>query len=380
MRVWDDDPPEDRVAASGLSAGGDSAYTYDAVSGASIAQTDLVDDASHFVPGMIVSNATSTYTDAMGSTSPMVRRSSGSYDDDAFGVVALSPNLRFGQNTGAVNFVNVALTGRTVVFVSLENGPIHQGDRITASSIEGVGMKAVRPGTVVGVAISGFATSSCDVSFTKELTDADVSVPANACIGQVVVQLKAGQDLGIGSILQTATTTPFENLTSALSELANTAFNKGAQFLKMVVGELVAKVAVIGNLFADTITVNNLTVGSQSQPAGITLFDQVTHAPYCFSIQNGQSVTTPGTCDHPTGPSQTSTAPSSSTSSTSSNSSTSTPDTSVSTSTSDTTISTPAPDSTVSTSDASVTISTPDATPPPADTAPAADTTVAPVQ
>jgi hypothetical protein len=37
MRVWDDDPPEDRVAASGLSAGGDSAYTYDAVSGASIA-------------------------------------------------------------------------------------------------------------------------------------------------------------------------------------------------------------------------------------------------------------------------------------------------------------------------------------------------------
>jgi hypothetical protein len=264
----------------------------------------------------------------------MVRRSVGSYDDDAFGVVAFSPNLRIGQNIGAFEFVNVALTGRTLVLVSMENGPIHQGDRITASSISGVGMKANRAGTVVGVAISGFATSSCDASLNQKLVDAGVVVPANACLGEVVVQLKQGQDLGIGSILQDATTTKPESLSAALGELANTAFNKGAQFLKLVVGQLVAKVAVIGDLFADTITVNSLTVGSASQPAGITLYDQVSHAPYCLSISAGQTVTAPGTCEHPTGPAQTSSAPSSgnqTTTNTSSNNPTLTGDTATST-------------------------------------------------
>ncbi|MHB8648105.1 MAG: DUF5011 domain-containing protein, partial [Thermomicrobiales bacterium] len=40
----------------------------------------------------------------------------------------------------------------------------------------------------------------------------------------------------------------------------------------------------------------NLTVGSETHPTGITMYDKVTGAPYCFQIADGQSTTTPGVC------------------------------------------------------------------------------------
>jgi len=44
------------------------------------------------------------------------------------------------------------------------------------------------------------------------------------------------------------------------------------------------------------IVADNLTVGSQSHPTGITMYDKVTGAPYCFEIANGDATTTPGAC------------------------------------------------------------------------------------
>src|SRR3989344_795980 len=50
----------------------------------------------------------------------------------------------------------VALSGRVPLKVSTENGAIQPGDYITTSSITGVGMKATRPGQMVGKALAGF--------------------------------------------------------------------------------------------------------------------------------------------------------------------------------------------------------------------------------
>lgn len=52
----------------------------------------------------------------------------------------------------------LALAGRVRVKVSTQNGPIAVGDRITASDIPGVGMKATRAGTVVGSALESLDT------------------------------------------------------------------------------------------------------------------------------------------------------------------------------------------------------------------------------
>ena len=45
------------------------------------------------------------------------------------------------------------------------------------------------------------------------------------------------------------------------------------------------------NVFADQIV-----IGSQEKPAGITLYDIATRQPYCVRIENGSQVTMPGTC------------------------------------------------------------------------------------
>lgn len=45
------------------------------------------------------------------------------------------------------------------------------------------------------------------------------------------------------------------------------------------------------SVFAD-----NIVIGSQEKPSGITLYDVVTHLPFCMRIENGGQVTTSGTC------------------------------------------------------------------------------------
>jgi hypothetical protein len=44
------------------------------------------------------------------------------------------------------------------------------------------------------------------------------------------------------------------------------------------------------------VVVEAFTVGSASQPAGITLYDEETKEPYCFKMKGGMATTTPGIC------------------------------------------------------------------------------------
>ncbi|MFC1802164.1 tail fiber domain-containing protein, partial [Patescibacteria group bacterium] len=59
----------------------------------------------------------------------------------------------------------------------------------------------------------------------------------------------------------------------------------------------------LGLTFADgvayfkSIVVESLTVGSSDNPAGITLYDEVTRQPYCLKISNGATVTQAGECN-----------------------------------------------------------------------------------
>jgi len=50
----------------------------------------------------------------------------------------------------------VSLSGRVLVKVSTENGPIEPGDLLTSSSIPGVAMKATKAGPVIGKALEAF--------------------------------------------------------------------------------------------------------------------------------------------------------------------------------------------------------------------------------
>ncbi|MDD2657984.1 MAG: tail fiber domain-containing protein, partial [Candidatus Pacebacteria bacterium] len=60
--------------------------------------------------------------------------------------------------------------------------------------------------------------------------------------------------------------------------------------------QLVSDTFYAARSFVDRLTTANLTVGSSTAPAGVTFYDKVTKAPYCFAIENGTPTTTPGAC------------------------------------------------------------------------------------
>jgi hypothetical protein len=80
-----------------------------------------------------------------------VKRSQTSYQKDVLGVVSTTPGFVAGAYTE--NSYPIALVGRVPVSVSTENGMIKAGDRITAASIAGYGMRATVAGRVIGTAL-----------------------------------------------------------------------------------------------------------------------------------------------------------------------------------------------------------------------------------
>ena len=59
------------------------------------------------------------------------------------------------------------------------------------------------------------------------------------------------------------------------------------------------------NIASRYITVNNVNVGSQKTPSGITLYDEATKQPFCVKVRAGQAVTEAGECGTASDPSST---------------------------------------------------------------------------
>jgi hypothetical protein len=94
--------------------------------------------------------------------------------DALVGVISTKPGLLlggFGNETyeGEIE-VPVTLTGRVPVKVNLQGGNIYLGDRISFSSVPGVGMKATTTGTVAGIALESFTGTATSTASTTEGT------------------------------------------------------------------------------------------------------------------------------------------------------------------------------------------------------------------
>lgn len=88
-----------------------------------------------------------------------VTKSQGAGDSGVIGVYSENPALELSQGDGALGnnkVVAVALAGRVPLKVTTENGPIKNGDYLTASSVPGVAMRATKAGVVVGQAMAPY--------------------------------------------------------------------------------------------------------------------------------------------------------------------------------------------------------------------------------
>ena len=86
--------------------------------------------------------------------------------ESLLGVVSGQPGLALGSTyeldgqAAIANQYPVALSGRVLVKVSTEGGEIGLGDKITISSLDGIGMKAVNSGKIVGTTLEAFDSAS----------------------------------------------------------------------------------------------------------------------------------------------------------------------------------------------------------------------------
>ena len=106
--------------------------------------------------------------------------------DNLFGVVVQADASLLSFQGTAKNQAQVATSGTVPMIVADINGPVKQGDSITASPIEGVGMRATSNIKVIGTAQQDLATSTGKK--TQNLTDT-AGVKRDVVIGVITANV-----------------------------------------------------------------------------------------------------------------------------------------------------------------------------------------------
>lgn len=172
-------------------------------------------------------------------------------DSALAGVIATDPGYLLGDS-GAAGQRPVALAGRVPVKFSLENGPVKLGDRITPSSIPGVGMKAGIFDDTVGIVIDTPVTDAHGNTTVMIFLDLQRGIDV-AMIGDALIGESASSSAALASTTATSS-----------APLAPSGFV--TKLLGVLKTSLVAWFADVGNgigeFFASKVRTNELCVGS----------------------------------------------------------------------------------------------------------------------
>ena len=236
---------------------------------------------------------------------PSVTRAINTKDGHVIGIVSSHPGITLGLDYEAFlpNSYPIALVGRVPVKVSLQGGVIHSGDRITISSIPGVGMKAN-------------ATSSVTVAIALNDWQGDPSVLDTAQTGTVLgfVNLSytdLSKHISGGQIALTSSTTgaliPLFALASDDSDvryLADRPLNLSGQSITNLKALFSANgkwsLDENGKLVIEDLEVKgSIKVGTPTNRTGVTLFDETNGSPYCIKMIAGVLQSVLGECGFP---------------------------------------------------------------------------------
>jgi len=207
------------------------------------------------------------------------------------GIVSSNPGMILGNNeNNATSSYPIALSGRVPVKISLENGPIAIGDRITISSVlAGVGMKYVATSTSSGQPTVGMALEP----FDGWTTDSEGAATFSQT-GMVLVFVNLGQPQlaasgGTGSLAEMTADTV--SLNSDLNVNGFSLLN-----VKSISGlGGLWKIDEGGNITAQSVETQKLTIGGGAA-SGVTIYDRQTGAPKCIYIEGGVIKTSDGAC------------------------------------------------------------------------------------
>ncbi|MDP2638627.1 MAG: hypothetical protein Q8P06_00430, partial [Candidatus Azambacteria bacterium] len=197
------------------------------------------------------------------------------------GIISTQPgNLLGYEAENASSSYPVALVGRVPTKVSLENGPIAVGDKISASSVAGVGKKAVAGEATVGMALEAFVGTGVG------------STPGNLGIGTSKIMVFV--NLGQPSLTAAKGTGDLADMVTASADMNMNGF--ALLNVKSIVGmNGLWRIDESGNITAQSVQTQALTIGGGSA-SGVTVYDRSTTQPKCIYIEGGAIMTSDGAC------------------------------------------------------------------------------------
>ena len=189
------------------------------------------------------------------------------------GIISTSPWQSFGKGVKAVgqNPQPVALVGRVPVKISLENGPIKAGDRLTVSkTLPGYAMKMTESGQSIGIALEQFPITNDQTGKILTFVNLSYWVPNIASFESSDSNLvNSNSSIFDISIL-------FNSIVKKFNEAMDIVFEKG--LLK------------VAQIVADKITAKLIRTSS------FEIEDSVTGELYCVKITNGEWEKKKGEC------------------------------------------------------------------------------------
>jgi len=219
------------------------------------------------------------------------------FEGRIIGVVSEKPGLRLGPSyeldgpQAMTDQYPVALVGRVLINVSNEEGEIAVGDKITVSSLDGIGMKSTDSfDTIVGMALQPFdndlAVETAQVN-GSEVKIGKILIFVNLNYARTLSQQATQKNLtlnsngGVEGIGEINSQDLIQSVRDTLAALGAVIENGVAKIQKLIVG---------------IIETQELKVGSPEKPSGVTIYDHLTGKPYCVYVENGQLQTAAGEC------------------------------------------------------------------------------------
>ncbi len=195
-------------------------------------------------------------------------------------------DLNCEENIERYNVV-VAMAGRVPTKVNMDGGAIKPGDRITLSTMPGVGAKATTSGVVVGIALDTF-----DADSEKDGDGVGmIKVLINLSYYKIDPEIKAGEVL--------ANLWTLNESTGSIRAMGPVDFDNYPILNVKAIQSFSGKWSIDedGSIVAEDLKVKgSATLGSPENRIGVTLYDEVSGAPYCLRISNGSVKTSPGEC------------------------------------------------------------------------------------
>jgi hypothetical protein len=167
-------------------------------------------------------------------TSSTAEKATSEHASQLIGVVADQPLIAI-SNSGRQ--VQVVTSGITAAAVSDINGAVKVGDKITASPIEGVGMKALTSTQIVGTAETNLKDSAN--SITKTLTDV-TGKSSTVHIGTVQLQVNVSYYVAPQSRLSAIVPTFLVNLGSSIAGKDLSPLRVLIGFSSLIIGFIIA--------------------------------------------------------------------------------------------------------------------------------------------